>query len=294
MLNPVPAEHKVDPPQAARDGLTRSFAESGTAEEFLTALATTVAELAAREPGHPLLAALVADLGRRTSDRIAAAAMHDIANVVQALDVNLEVMAEELADVFDPGQLDPARRVTLLTRFLESLGAARKAAATAGAIARRGLSIRVDRGGEADLTETLLTARAVARGLIPPHAEISVEQRLSGRVRARRTDILRVVLNLVRNAGDALAGEIGGMIMISAWQTDDDAFVQVADNGPGIAEADLGRIFDPFWTRKAAGTGVGLFLCRLLVEAWGGTLRADSRPGRGARFTFSIPRRIDP
>ncbi len=70
----------------------------------------------------------------------------------------------------------------------------------------------------------------------------------------------------------------------------------VADTGPGIAPADLRRIFDPFFTTKSGpddtglgGTGLGLSVCREIVEAHRGRLRAESRPGQWTRFTLRLP-----
>ena len=77
---------------------------------------------------------------------------------------------------------------------------------------------------------------------------------------------------------------------LSAWVASDDVFVQVADNGPGIPEELQPKIFDMFFTTKDKGSGVGLPVCRRLVEEWGGQLQMYSRAGVGTRFTFGVPR----
>ena len=65
--------------------------------------------------------------------------------------------------------------------------------------------------------------------------------------------------------------------------------VQVADRGAGIAEGDLERVFESFYSTKPTGLGVGLAICRKLIEAHGGALRASHNPGGGAVFQFTLP-----
>ena len=66
--------------------------------------------------------------------------------------------------------------------------------------------------------------------------------------------------------------------------------VSVADTGPGLAREIRSKLFEPFVTTKPAGLGVGLSICRVIVEAHGGKLRADANPGGGTVFRFTIPR----
>ena len=66
--------------------------------------------------------------------------------------------------------------------------------------------------------------------------------------------------------------------------------VSVADTGPGLAPEIRSRLFEPFVTTKPAGLGIGLSICRVIVEAHGGKLKADANPGGGTVFRFTIPR----
>jgi signal transduction histidine kinase len=64
--------------------------------------------------------------------------------------------------------------------------------------------------------------------------------------------------------------------------------VEVADSGPGIAPELRNRLFEPFASSKSEGTGIGLSICRTIVEAHGGRIRADDAPGGGALFSFTL------
>jgi signal transduction histidine kinase len=67
--------------------------------------------------------------------------------------------------------------------------------------------------------------------------------------------------------------------------------VRVSDNGCGIPEADLARVFDPFFSTKQAqgGTGLGLYVCRSIVTECGGEITVQSQPGQGTTFQFTLP-----
>jgi len=64
--------------------------------------------------------------------------------------------------------------------------------------------------------------------------------------------------------------------------------VSVSDNGPGIAAMDVDQVFDPFFTTKAEGLGLGLSICRSIVEAHGGRLQMSANEPHGSRFYFSL------
>jgi two-component system sensor histidine kinase KdpD len=96
----------------------------------------------------------------------------------------------------------------------------------------------------------------------------------------------RVLVNLLENAVE-WAPPSGG-ITIGAATRDGHLEAWVENDGPAIAPVDLDRVFDTFWTRRATGSGVGLAICKRVIEAHGGTIRAEIRR-RGPRFTFTLP-----
>jgi two-component system, NtrC family, sensor kinase len=102
--------------------------------------------------------------------------------------------------------------------------------------------------------------------------------------------VRQALLNLLRNAADAVA-EVGAGSVRVATRAGSPGYVEVVveDDGPGIHEELAGKIYDPFFSTKEGGTGLGLALTHQIVRDHGGTIRVDSRPGHGARFTVSLP-----
>jgi two-component system sensor histidine kinase KdpD len=96
----------------------------------------------------------------------------------------------------------------------------------------------------------------------------------------------RLITNLLENAVEWASP--GGAIEIGATAGEGGLEAYVENDGPAIAPADLDRVFDTFWTKRARGTGLGLAIAKRVVEAHGGTIRAENRR-RGPRFTFTLP-----
>ncbi len=103
----------------------------------------------------------------------------------------------------------------------------------------------------------------------------------------------QVLSNLLSNA---LKYSPGGKVAVRGRVEPQQVVVSVSDEGPGIAAADLPRVFDRFYradsdlTKRAKGAGLGLYLAKAVVEAHGGRLWAESTPGKGTTFSFSLPR----
>jgi len=95
-----------------------------------------------------------------------------------------------------------------------------------------------------------------------------------------------VLANLVDNA--LQSGD--GIVEIVIADRSAEVEIAVRDHGPGIAPADLPRLFEPFFTTRTQGTGLGLAIARHIVELHGGTLTAANAQGGGARFSVVIPR----
>jgi FixJ family two-component response regulator/signal transduction histidine kinase len=113
------------------------------------------------------------------------------------------------------------------------------------------------------------------------------------RLGADRVQLQQVLLNLLLNAIDAVAASEAGArrVSVSARPSGTGMAVEVADTGRGMDEPTLGRIFQPFFTTKPGGMGLGLSISRSIVAAHGGTLSARSAPGKGTTFRIELPLR---
>jgi PAS domain S-box-containing protein len=110
--------------------------------------------------------------------------------------------------------------------------------------------------------------------------------------KADRTELQQVLINLILNAVDAMKDipESCRIITIAVSRNGDNmVLVTVSDRGRGIPEADLSKLFDPFFTTKPSGMGMGLQICRNIVEAVGGAISAGNAPQGGAIFSLTIP-----
>jgi len=107
-------------------------------------------------------------------------------------------------------------------------------------------------------------------------------------VRGNQNQLQEVFLNLILNACQAI-GDKGGSLKLSAAAEDSLVAVRVEDNGPGIPASAQRKVFDPFYTTKPTGTGLGLFVSQRIVKAHGGTMVLDSEEGKGTCFTIRLP-----
>jgi len=99
----------------------------------------------------------------------------------------------------------------------------------------------------------------------------------------------RVFSNLYLNAIEALEGRGRGAIVTRAWRGEERTYLEVEDDGPGLAAAVVDRLFEPLVTGRAQGTGLGLALCRTIVEAHGGEITATRGRTRGSAFRMWLP-----
>ena len=146
-----------------------------------------------------------------------------------------------------------------------------------------------------DLNAAINEVIVLARTVIIRNG-VSVQTRLaegSFAIEGDRVQLQQVVLNLVLNAVEAMGSIDAGArdLSISSEQAHTGALVAVRDNGPGIDPKHLERIFEAFYTTKSGGVGMGLAICRSIIDAHGGRLWADANEPRGAVFQFTLPAR---
>ena len=143
---------------------------------------------------------------------------------------------------------------------------------------------------EVDLHDGLRSTLNIVRRDIEAKAEIKTEWGELPRVRCLASQLNQVFLNLLVNARDAVTE--GGVITVRTGTEGDRVYIEIADNGAGMAPDVLRRIFDPFFTTKPVGqgTGLGLVVSHRIVAEHGGEILVDSKLGRGTTFRVVIPR----
>jgi len=142
-----------------------------------------------------------------------------------------------------------------------------------------------------------LVREAVALGA-PDIEQYGVRLSLSfdgaaGTVLADRVQIAQVLLNLIRNAAQAMQDCPRRVLSITSRGAGEIVKISVADTGKGLPASIRDRLFEPFVTTRRDGTGLGLVICRAIIEAHGGTLSAEPAPGGGSIFHFGLTRVVD-
>lgn len=175
----------------------------------------------------------------------------------------------------------------------EALAEAAAQAHRAGKIVRR-LRDFVARGELDKTVEALgdIVDDACALGMVGAATVIEVERAIdpsTGPVLVDRVQIQQVLINLMRNAVEAIPADHGGMIRVTARPQGDFVQVTVSDSGTGLDPLILANLFGAFASTKRDGMGLGLSICRTIIEAHGGRIWAESRP-IGTAFHFTVPR----
>jgi PAS domain S-box-containing protein len=145
-----------------------------------------------------------------------------------------------------------------------------------------------------DLNEAIEDVIALVRGELLKY-RVSVRTRLAeglSPTRGDRVQLQQVMLNLILNAIEAMTNVDDGareLVVSTESSPAEGLLVGVGDSGPGLVQEDRERIFDSFYTTKPDGVGIGLSICRSIIDAHGGRLWADAHQPRGAVFRFTLP-----
>lgn len=207
---------------------------------------------------------------------------HEIKNPLSTIGLNLELMAEDL----DPDESQRDRRM------LRKIDTVRRECRRLDDILKAFLQFA--RVGELNLTPTDLNAevqefltffqpQAADHGVeISPHLgsdlpPVSVDKAL----------LRQVFLNLALNAQQAMPE--GGLLELQTSNHEGNVQIDFIDNGRGMDENTRAKMFQTFFSTKSGGSGLGLPTVRKIVEAHGGTISCESEPGRGTRFSISLP-----
>lgn len=216
---------------------------------------------------------------------LAAVVAHQIDNPLTAVLGNTEFILQDL-DEHDPKY--------------EALATVHRAGKRAHAVVTRLLSV-ARQGTDQDRPERIdanATIRAVLE-LVTAHIQrdrvalgVEIESDPAW-VFAPPGQLEDVWLNLLLNARYAVLGVNNPAVGISSRREAEQITVQVWDNGRGISAENLARIFDPFFTTKPSGegTGLGLYICKQVIDRVGGSITVESTPGSGTRFVIGLPQR---
>lgn len=140
-----------------------------------------------------------------------------------------------------------------------------------------------------DLIRQASDLAAVGTGASGVRVRLSFDPRAEA-VLGNRIQLQQVMLNLIRNAHEALVESERRELDVSTTQLDDGTVeIAVADRGPGLPDEVVDHLFEPFQTTKSHGMGLGLSICRTIVEAHGGKLRYEPNVGGGAVFRVTLP-----
>jgi C4-dicarboxylate-specific signal transduction histidine kinase len=261
-------------------GLLRRSRQVGEALMDVTAAGRTDDEL------HRVQAELAHVIRLTTLGELAGSLAHEITQPIAAARNNARAALNFLGQ--QPPDLDEAK---------EALGYVLDTIDRTGAIIqliRDQIKKAPPRMDHFDLNKAVNEVLVLARSAITKH-DVSVQTRFAEEatpVEGDRVQLQQVVLNLVLNAVEAMGSVEGGPreLLISIEQIQvNGVLVAVRDLGPGIDPEHLGRIFEAFYTTKSNGVGMGLSICRSIVNAHGGRLWAEANAPQGAAFLFTLP-----
>ncbi len=220
-----------------------------------------------------------ADQMRTAIGSLARGVAHEIRNPLNAIALRLETLRMKVSDEVPEaeGEIDlVSHEVQRLDRVVRTF-------------------LDLSKPLHIDLTEfdAAGIAASVAEIMRPAATQAGAEVRVTGGlpvpVKADRGLIEQAVLNLVNNAIQALSGQQGGLVTVSVSHTGSNCVIAVADNGPGMPENVRDRIFEPYFTTKSSGSGIGLAFTRRTMEVHGGGVTVKSAPGAGTTMTLSFP-----
>ena len=225
-----------------------------------------------------LAAAEKRDLLARLLGRLA----HEVRNPLSSLDIHFQLLEEDL------GKLAPQMREQLASRLEIIHGELHRLEG----IVERFLRLAGPAGVDLEPVEIRKVLSHVCELLRPEAAarEIQIVSRVEGtlpRVLADPVRLTQALLNVAINAIQAVDRK--GRVEVTATVAEGQVCVAVSDNGPGIPPDKLPSIFDPYFTTKSEGSGLGLWIAQQIVTAHGGSLQAQNQPGGGAVLTMRLP-----
>jgi signal transduction histidine kinase len=212
--------------------------------------------------------------------------LHEIKNHVGTISINLQLLAEDLSPPESPRERQALQRALRLRQECQRL-------ADLSNDFLRFAQLR-DLKRVPTRLQDLIAELVDFYGPSARQANIDIKCFLPAdlpTVSVDRELIKQGLLNLLLNAVQAMPQ--GGVITIQALAEPDAVAIMVIDTGTGMSPEVLARVFEPFFTTRSGGSGLGLPLLRKIVESHGGSVQVESEPGRGTKFTVRLPRSAD-
>nr|MDO8079390.1 MEDS domain-containing protein [Candidatus Freyarchaeota archaeon] len=218
-----------------------------------------------------------------TIGETAALVGHDLRNPLQAIVGSLYLVKRSLNSIFSPENLKQKYSLEELLQTIEKqVDYMNKIVSDLEDYARPPIPQLVETSLSQLINDTLSAIT------VPEKVKVSIEiEQGFPRLMVDPLMMRRVLANLVTNALQAMPE--GGRLTIRASKNEDAALISVEDTGAGIPEENLCKMFQPLFTTKSKGQGLGLPACKQLVEAHGGSIKFESKVGRGSTFTVKIP-----
>ncbi len=214
----------------------------------------------------------LATVGQMTS-KIA----HEIRNPLGAITLNLGLLEETL-----PAQGEASHLLAATKEQVQALSSVTEEYLQFSRLARPHRQ-QVDPAPLLGEVAELMEPELVARGA---RLVLEVERPLPA-MRADPRLVRQALINLIKNAAEAV--KAGGTVWVGAAAMHSAIEFWVADDGPGVSAPEMSRIFEPFYTTKPGGTGLGLAVVQQVALDHGGTIHCESHPGHGARFVLRLP-----
>jgi signal transduction histidine kinase len=215
--------------------------------------------------------------------RLAAGVSHELRNPLAAVFLNVDLLEEELTQ---PSPDSPAALAETLASLRAHLGRVDDLMQDYLSLVRvHAITPEVQ-----DLGAAVYTWGQEFQEVVAAHgAQLRVDNvETLGLAAFHASTLRRALLNLVQNAAEALPP--GGMVILTGQGSATQVQLQVQDNGCGIPAANLAQIFEPLYTTKPGGTGLGLYIVQEIAVAHGGEVTAQSVDGHGTIFTLTLPR----
>ena len=225
---------------------------------------------------------LAAEEKQRLLSRLLARLAHEIRNPLSSLDIHVQLLEEDLTHIAPETKAKLSSRLEIIHDELHRLDNIVKQFLRLAGPSALDLA-PVDIGQVISHVRNVLQPEAASRQIeLVAHLAAPLPP-----VMADAEQLIQALLNLAINALQAVAK--CGRVELRAQQAGDTLLLEVADSGPGLPAERLSVIFEPYYTTKPEGSGIGLWIAQQIVVAHGGTIQAANGPAGGAVFTIRLP-----